>query len=52
MTNYEALIEAIEELEKIKHLPNEVQQNVYLASIAQSLARLADAIEQREKEQK
>ena len=50
MTNIEELEKAVETMNKIE-APLELQQTVYLGAIAQFLAKIADAIEQKGKEQ-
>lgn len=50
MTNNEELEKSVEAMNKIK-APLELQQTVYLGAIAQFLAKIADALEQKGKEQ-
>ena len=51
MTNYEELEKAIETMGKLDEAPWELQQTIYLGIIAQFLAKIADALEQKGKEQ-
>jgi len=51
MTNYEELEKSVETMNKIE-APLELQQTIYLGAIAQFLAKIADALEQKGEEQK
>ena len=51
MTNYEEFEKTVDTMRKMDEAPWEFQQTVYLGAIAKFLAKIADALEQKEKEQ-